>query len=251
MGFACFCCCPLLPSNVSHRVPALGEVCLAMGRAPYYAWARLSRRESSETAGYDVIDTPLTSPHGWCIPLQYTFTQKKALCLGCSWRDWFWKVLANLCCCQANSEEKRNIAQCSKTTRMYGPTVLRSKWPVHMFFSHSFRTMYQKHLQTWQTPANYRTKKSTSKRPGKPNRNAIKYLWRLSQNLCARPQCLCGMIASGQETFQNFSLKATNKHTQHHIPSLKLTYSSTWKLRRNPIGKYIVFQCIPFFGANC
>ena len=169
----------------SHRVPAL-EKYVWPWRAPYYAWATITpriQRDSWLWCHWHAPDIPSWMVH----PTSNTFTQKKALCLGCSWRDWFWKVLANLAAVRPTAKRRETSHNVQKPPGCMD-RVLRSKWPVHMFFSHSFR-LCTKNIFKHDNACKLQNKKSTSKRPGKPNRNAIKYLWRLSQNLCARPQC--------------------------------------------------------------
>lgn len=224
MGFACFCCCPFCPP-IFPQGSGFGEVCLAMAGSilclsDYHAAnpARQLAMMSLTRPWHPLMDGASHFKH--------IHTEKSTL-LRLQLKGLILKSASQPCCCQANSEEKRNIAQCSKTTRMYGPSSPKQVASSHVFFSF-FSTMYQKHLQTWQRLQTTEQKiyiKTTWKTQQKCHQVSVTAL---SKFVCSASM-LCGMIASGQETFQNFSLKATNKHTQHHIPSLKLTYSSTWK----------------------
>ena len=131
----------------SHRVPAL-EKYVWPWRAPYYAWATITpriQRDSWLWCHWHAPDIPSWMVH----PTSNTFTQKKALCLGCSWRDWFWKVLANLAAVRPTAKRRETSHNVQKPPGCMD-RVLRSKWPVHMFFFSFFSTMYQNHLQTWQ-----------------------------------------------------------------------------------------------------
>lgn len=184
MGFACFCCCPFCPP-IFPQGSGFGEVCLAMAGSilclsDYHAAnpARQLAMMSLTRPWHPLMDGASHFKH--------IHTEKSTL-LRLQLKGLILKSASQPCCCQANSEEKRNIAQCSKTTRMYGPSSPKQVASSHVF-SHSFR-LCTKNIFKHDNACKLQNKKSTSKRPGKPNRNAIKYLWRLSQNLCARPQC--------------------------------------------------------------